>query len=176
MSDIDEVIGDWHTFLGLILEKTREAGFELSDFVQMDHICYRTKSKQNYQDKKSQLGRVGVLLGENMVNNRPISTFRLFSPLIYEKWRIDCVELPAPKDGKPFEEGLEHSEFVLYDDMQTFLSKHKDKEFDLRAIDRGINPELGYNFDKYSIKFHLLNLPTVVLLEAKLGIANINDN
>jgi predicted metalloenzyme YecM len=175
MEQTRTILGEWETFLATILRKTANAGFDLADFVQMDHICYRTVSAQNYNDKKTQLGAIGRLLGEAMVNGRPISTFRLTQPLIYEDWRIDAVELPAPKAGKDFEEGLEHVEFVLYDDMQTFINKHRDKDFDLRAADRGINPELGFSFDEYAIKFHLLNLPTVVYLENKLGITDIKD-
>lgn len=175
MNSAQTVIGDWEAFIQTILDKTVKAGFDLDDFFQMDHLCYRTVSLGNYAEKKDQLGSIGELLGETMVNGRPISTFRLNSPLIYDNWRIDAVELPAPKAGKDFEEGLEHVEYVLYDDMKTFMAKHSDKDFDKRAVDRGINPELGFEFDKYAIKFHLLNLPTVVYLENKLGITDVID-
>jgi predicted metalloenzyme YecM len=175
MDSIQGVIGDWESFIQTILDKTVKSGFDLSDFIQMDHICYRTTSINNYTQKKDELSKLGSLLGETMINGRPIATFRLNKPLIYQKWRVDAIELPAPKAGKVFSEGLEHVEFVLYDDMHTFINKYPGQDFDKRAIDRGINPELGFSFDKYAIKFHLLNLPTVVYLENKLGITDVAD-
>jgi predicted metalloenzyme YecM len=175
MSDLKEIIGDYSTFLDDILTRVQNEGFDLNDFVQIDHICYRTTSGENYAKKKKELEPVAKLLGETMVNERPISTFRLHTPVIHTPWRIDAIELPAPKAGSEHQEGLEHVEFVLYDDIPTFLEKYKDKPFQMSAADRGINPEIGLGLGEYSVKFHLLNLPTVVYLENKLGIHNIRD-
>lgn len=175
MDELEEVIGDYHSFLDDFLAEVEAAGFDLNDFVQLDHICYRTTSIENYQQKKKQFNRVGKLLGETMVNNRPIATIRLYEPIRHGKWRVDAVELPAPKAGAQHAEGLEHGEFVLYDDIPTFLQKYPDKEFNLKAADRGINPEIGFKLNKYAVKFHLLSLPVVVFLENKLDIDEVKD-
>jgi len=45
----------------------------------------------------------------------------------------------------------------------------------MQAADRGINPEIGFKLPSYTVKFHLLNLPTVVYLEAKLDIHDVRD-
>jgi len=147
----------------------------LTDFVQIDHMFYRTTSTENYVDKKAELESVARLLGETIVNGRPISTFRLKEPVIHTPWRIDAIELPAPKAGSEHQEGLEHIEFVLFDDIPTFLKKYEGKPFEMRAAKRGINPEIGLQLDELSVKFHLLSLPTVVYLEHKLGMDNIKD-
>lgn len=175
MPELTEVIGDYQTFLDTILTKVVDDGFDLEDFVQIDHMCYRTVSVENYSQKKNELATVAKLLGETMINGRPISTFRLNQPVRHNHWRIDAIELPAPKAGSGHGEGLEHIEFVLYDDMPTFLKKYQGKPFEMRAADRGINPEIGLQLGKYSVKFHLLNLPTVVYLEHKLGMDDIRD-
>jgi predicted metalloenzyme YecM len=175
MPDIKKVIGDYQTFLDDILTRVVGEGFDLGDFVQIDHMCYRTISAENYAQKKTELEGVARLLGENMINGRPISTFRLREPLIHKPWRIDAIELPAPKTGAEYTEGLEHIEFVLYDDLSDFLKKYDGKPFEMRAADRGINPEIGFQLGEYSVKFHLLNLPTVVYLEKKLGMDDIRD-
>lgn len=175
MSKLEAVIGDYPTFLDTILARVVEDGFDLSDFVQIDHMCYRTVSAENYAQKKDELEVVSKLLGETMVNGRPISTFRLNQPVRHDAWRIDAIELPAPKAGAEHTEGLEHIEFVLYDDIPAFLQKYAGKPFEMRAADRGINPEIGLRLGEYSVKFHLLNLPTVVYLEHKLGMDNIRD-
>jgi len=139
-------------------------------------MCYRTETIINYEDKKEELTEVATLLGSTVVNGREISTFRLDEPVSHDIWRVDAIELPAPKEGKPYPEGLEHVELVLFDDIETFLEKYKGKDFDLRAVNRGINPEIGYELgDGLSVKFHLLGLPTVIYLENKLGITSVSD-
>jgi predicted metalloenzyme YecM len=173
MSELAQIIGDYPSFLDDILGRVIAEGFDLSDFIQIDHMCYRTISLENYHSKKIELASVAKLLGETMVNDRPISTFRLNTPVRHATWRIDAIELPAPKKGNEYQEGLEHVEFVLYDDIPTFLGKYEGKPFEMNAADRGINPEIGLRLDGLSIKFHLLNLPTVIYLENKLGIHDV---
>jgi predicted metalloenzyme YecM len=176
MNDLTKIIGNYSDFLDIILAKVQTAGFDMSDFVQIDHVCYRTTSTENYLNKKAQLQDVAELLGEQIVNNRPISAFRLSQPIIHGQWRIDALELPAPKLGNKHLEGLEHIEFVIFDSIQTFLKKYKGKPFEMRAANRGVNPEIGLQLDEYSVKFHLLNLPTVIYIENKLGINEVIDS
>ena len=175
MSKLPKIIGDYDAFLRAITAEITAEGFDMTDFVQMDHRCYRTSSLENYTEKKTQIAEVAELLGETQVNGRPIATFRLHTPILFEQWRIDTLELPAPKPSKATSEGLEHVEFVLYDSIDAFLDKYKGKEFKLGAADRGINPEVGYNLPSYGVKFHLLNLPTVVYLESKLGLTEVQS-
>jgi len=175
MNTTQAIVGDYETFLKQLLQEVVEAGFDLADFSQIDHMCYRVSTVEQYQAKKQQLLTIGDLLGETQVNGRPISTFRLHTPVRYGQWRIDAVELPAPKEGAAMKEGLEHVEFVLFDSFEVFLKKHQDKQFDMRAATRGINPELGFKLPSYGIKFHLLSLPVVVFLEKKLGITDVKD-
>jgi predicted metalloenzyme YecM len=148
VSELKNIIGNYSEFLDEILGLVVDEGFEVSDFVQLDHMCYRTISNSNYEDKKVELASIAKLLGETLVNGRPISTFRLEAPVIHSLWRIDAIELPAPKAE----------------------SKHK-----LRAADRGVNPEISLQLGELSVKFHLLNLTTVVYLEQKLDMDDIKD-
>jgi uncharacterized protein len=175
MNNLQNIIGDYQGFLKQIVREIVEAGFDLADFVQMDHMCYRVVSLASYEAKKQQLSEVGRLLGETQVNGRPIATFRLREPVRYQNWRIDTVELPAPKVGSDMKEGLEHVELVLFDDQKDFLEKYADKQFEMHAADRGINPEIGFKLPTYTVKFHLLNLPTVLYLEHKLGVTDVRD-
>ncbi len=172
---LQQIVGGYNAFLKQIVSEIEDAGFDLDDFSQMDHMCYRVSSTEDYAAKKAELATVGKLIGENQVNGRPIATFRLAEPVRYDRWRIDALELPAPKPNTPTKEGLEHVELVLFDDKDDFLKKYADKGFDLKAADRGINPEIGYKLPSYTVKFHLLALPTVVYLEDKLGMTDIRD-
>lgn len=174
--NLQQIIGDYQSFLDDIIGRIKNEGFNMADFSQMDHMCYRTTSEQNYQDKKSKLMAVATLLTETEVNGRMICTFRLHKPVVHAGWRVDALELPAPKQGKECAEGLEHVELVLYDDMPTFLAKYEGKPFELQSADRGINPEIGLKLGEYKVKFHLLSLTTVCYLENKLGITKVVDN
>lgn len=175
MNTLQNIIGDYQAFLKQIVQEIKEEGFDLADFVQMDHMCYRVPSLELYEAKKQELATVGTLLGEFQVNGRPIATFRLHDPVRYEQWRIDAIELPAPKEGSETQEGLEHVELVLFDDKEDFLKKYADKQFDMRAADRGVNPEISFRLPTYTVKFHLLNLPTVLYLQSKLKMNGVRD-
>lgn len=175
MDELHTIIGDYPSFLTQVLQEIRDAGFDFTDFVQMDHMCYRVPSLERYELKKRELTKVGKLLGEAQINGRPIAVFRLNEPIYSEGWRIDSIELPAPKDGVEIKEGLEHVEMVLFDDMEAFLKKYSDKSFGMQAADRGINPDIVFRLPTYTVKFHLLNLPTVVYLEKKLGVTDVRD-
>jgi predicted metalloenzyme YecM len=175
MDELQNIIGDYTSFLKQILGEIEDEGFDLADFVQMDHMCYRVPSMVRYELKKHELSKTNKLLGEAQINARPIAVFRLSNPVLFGKWRIDTLELPAPKEGMETNERLEHVEFVLFDDIETFLNKYSDKHFDMKAADRDINPDIAYKLPTFTVKFHLLNLPTVVYLEKKLGIAEVRD-
>ncbi|HUB93475.1 MAG TPA: VOC family protein [Verrucomicrobiae bacterium] len=176
MDTLQAIIGDYPLFLKQILAEIKAEGFDLSDFVQMDHMCYRAPSLERYAVKKDALTNVGTLLGEAQINRRPIAVFRLDKPVYYEGWRIDTIELPAPKEGVATKEGLEHVEMVLFDDKETFLKKYSDKPFEMKAADRGVNPDIAFRLPTYTVKFHWLNLPTVIYLEQKLGMTDIRDS
>jgi predicted metalloenzyme YecM len=175
MNDLQTSIGDYRTFLRQILIEVADEGFDFADFVQMDHLCYRVASLEAYEVKKQELAEFGRLLGETQVNGRPIATFRLREPIMHDTWRIDTIELPAPKAGVSTPEGLEHVEFVLFDDQEDFLKKYAHKQFEMKSADRGINPEIAFKLPTYTVKFHLLSLPAVVYLENKLGIRAVRD-
>lgn len=175
VNTLQRITGDYRVFLIQILREMAAEGFDMADFVQLDHMCYRVASPDDYERKKTEFACVGWLLGETIVNGRPIAVFRLHKPVQHGRWRIDAIEVPAPKPGVLTREGLEHVEFVLFDDQKTFLEKYRGKRFELKAADRGINPEIAYKLPSYGVKFHLLSLTTVVYLERKLGLEYVRD-
>lgn len=176
MIDLKEIIGDYTSFIEEVLDAVEAERFDVNDFAQIDHICYRTTTFDQYREMQTALGSVANLIGETTVNGRPISTFRLIEPIYHDIWRIDAIELPAPKSDNPYEEGLEHLEFVIFDDIPNFLTKYEGKPFDLKAVDRGVNPEIGLQLGSgYAVKFHLLSLSAVHYIEQKLSIEEVND-
>lgn len=174
----NELLGNIEQFLDEIVEKLEELGIDLADLAIMDHACYRVETDDDYVAMKEKLSEIATLAGEISVNKRLISTLRLQDPIIYKGWRIDAIELPAPKEGAPYPEGLEHVEFVIYEDLRTFAEKYAHLDFEKRAIDRGVNPELGLKLpnSKLTVKFHRTPLLAVVeVIEPAMNITEVYD-
>lgn len=167
---LQKIIGDYDVFLAEIKLGIAQSGISIRDLAQLDHICYRTETNEQYEAKKQQLKSVAKLLGEVSVAGRPISTFKLLEPLMWYDQRIDAIELPAPKASSPYPEGLEHAEFVIFDSLEEFMTKYSHLEFDTKSIGRMPNPEIGLKLGRLGVKFHLLALTHVVFLEEQLGI------
>ena len=97
------------------------AGMRLRDYCaasgkpyEIDHLCYRVANLDRYETKKTELAQLGYLLSEAQVNGRPIATYKLKKPLEWSHGKyISLVELPAPKPGKNYSEGLEHFDGLL---------------------------------------------------------------
>lgn len=60
MDKLQNIIGDYRTFLKQILKEIVDEGFDLSDLVQMDHMCYRVPSVDLYEMKKRELTGVSM--------------------------------------------------------------------------------------------------------------------
>ena len=157
------MIKGYEPLLDLVIEK-------LSSIIDMssiacDHICYRVETEQRYQEIKTELTESSRLATESMVSERLISIFVLDKPLIYRGLSIDCIELPAPKITSYYKEGFEHVEFVIKD-LDQFIAEHQNLDFNHKAMDRPINPELGLRLnDHFQVKFHPLHILEVIQLE-----------
>lgn len=150
--------------------------------LEIDHICYRCDSVEEYLLVTRELTTFhGKLLVQGMIGGRPISTIVLNEPIAYKHWKIPCVEVPCPKKGRSYKSGLEHAEVVIGSATSTpfeskesllqFVAQHSspDIQFDCRAIDKHINADVSLSIDDVSIKFHLCGLKEVCLTEIDSG-------
>lgn len=175
MPELDAIIGNPHPFLDAIIAEIEQEGYDMADFVQIDHMCYRTTSLAQYDQKRRELATVATLLSENIINNRPIASFKLNEPFMHNTWRIDVIELPAPKPGSDYDAGLEHIEVVLYDDFDTFLKKYPRSDYARKAAKRVLNPDISLRLKTYTVKFHIISLSAATYLENAFDIRVIND-
>ena len=60
----------------------------MTDNREMDHICYRCESKEEYLFIISSLIKYGELLVESMIGGRPISVILLTQPIRYNSFEI----------------------------------------------------------------------------------------
>jgi hypothetical protein len=152
-----------------------------------DHVCWRTESMKEYKDLTMALRHFAgaTLLIESIIGGRPIATFKL-KPGIFcpeSKRDVTILEIPSPKEGSPYSQGLEHVEFVLCNDgasssspindaihestLEKFMILHSDIKWNVKAKNKKVNPDVSLNleldgFGACSIKFHLLPLAKVI--------------
>ncbi len=154
-------------FLDSLFDQLDQVGLSLSG-KEIDHICYRTSSEENYKSTKIIAESLGTLLIESDVNGRLIATYRLHQPLSYKDWLIPLLEIPAPKPGKITREGLEHIEVIIDESFQSFIKRYPHLSFQLKAMQKEINPDIELELNGCSIKFHHQSLENVIEYERKI--------
>lgn len=163
-----EILGDFKTFIADTSKGLEKAGIDRSELAMMDHVCYRVETIERYKEMFRSLGTLTNMIGEVDVAGRPIATFELDEPLRADGWVVPYLELPAPKEGSPYPEGLEHAELVVIGDVEKFAQHHSDLPFNRKGMDKVINPELGLKTDGLSVKFHEQPLGAVVRIEERI--------
>lgn len=162
----DEFYLKSHEFFNKLDKSLSSTNFSIKPHWNIDHICYRVDTQEKYNLLKDKFSNFAVKLIESQINGRPITTFKLNKPLKYSKWKIDLLELPAPKKGKKTKEGFEHIEIVCnhsFDQLSQDL-----KYFPLKkdGLTKDFNQELACNINGTNLKFHHVSLESVVTLEA----------
>ncbi|MHB8442874.1 MAG: VOC family protein [Patescibacteria group bacterium] len=164
MDNIEDILGDYTKFLDNIFGNLDRFQINVSNYY-MDHICYRVSTFSLYEEKKISLSEIAELLLENEVGGRLISKFKLFHPLIYRDREISIIELPSPKEGTSYEDGLEHVEFVINMSLVDFRSLYSNIDFNLEGQSKNFNADVAVTFGKYTAKFHEQSLEEVVRIE-----------
>ena len=173
---VKRIIGDYQAFIEDIDAGLRSAGIDRAELSMMDHICYRVETTERYFQMLTRCAEIGTLLGETDVNGRPIATFELNEYLEAAEWVVPYLELPAPKEGSLYGEGLEHAELVVIGGLDRFKMKHAKLTFKEAGMGKSINPELGLKIGDLSVKFHEQQLGSVVRIEKQLGITKADQS
>lgn len=154
-------------FLDKMSSALKAVNLDLTNF-ELDHLCYRTETMEQYRSLKAQLCLNNELMHEAIIGGRAICSFKLAKPLEYDKWRISLLELPAPKSGSFYPLGFEHAEFVV-PHMQNFIQQRSDLAWDSSGLKKDHNPEIKLGLaPDVNIKFHLVSLEKLVLSERKM--------
>lgn len=160
-------------FLSRCFIELKNKSFVLENHWHIDHLCFRTESNESYERFKLEFSRFSTLLIESEVNGRLISTFKLSTPLSYEGFDIDLLELPAPKKGKIVKEGFEHFEVVSDLSFEELKARFKNIPIDESGTKKLFNKELEFCFNDFAVKFHHQSLESVINLENNHLIDNI---
>lgn len=163
-----EVIGDPIVFLEDLFSRISDIELNVENY-ELDHICYRVGSIDEYKIKKEELASHGELLIESMVNGRMISTFKLHGPIVYKNRKIFLLELPSPKHLHSYASGLEHVEFVTKEPLQKIVDRYPQYSFEVFGIHKKINADITLKLGDYCIRFHNQSLEEVINLEKRMS-------
>jgi uncharacterized protein len=164
---LEDIIGDPQFFLEELFSKISDIELKVDNY-ELDHICYRVQSLDEYKIKKEELKNFGELLVESIVNGRLISTFKLNDPILYKNRKIFLIELPAPKPMHSYPSGLEHAEFVTKEPLQKIIDRYPQYSFEAFGIHKKINADITLKLGNYCIRFHNQSLEEIIKMEKKL--------
>jgi predicted metalloenzyme YecM len=159
---------DAQVFLKRLFEALDLRGIQLEHHWNLDHLCYRVSSLEDYNKYKEYLHAFGEFLVESNVNGRPIATYKLSHPISFQHWQIYLVELPAPKAGKKTIDGFEHAEVVCDISFEEIKKRFSAESFDESGTKKDINPELELMLDDIALKFHHDTLESIIAHEKSL--------
>jgi predicted metalloenzyme YecM len=164
---VKEIIGNYEVAVLNAEVLLHENGIMLDDLVQCDTVCYRVETNERYGEVKQGLVRAAILLNEVEINGRLIASFALNEPLSAGgQHAISYIELPQPKPGSHYEEGIDHVQFVTRLPLSHFQDKYRSIPFDEKGLANQLNPLLKLAGEDISIKFHDKHMGAVVAFES----------
>lgn len=169
---LDEKLGPMAPFVIGLLRELDALGIDLLH-PEIDHLCYRAASLDEYLILRDRLADAGDLLVEGMIGGRPIATYRLHQPLKIQMLskdgraldiRVPCIELAAPKPGRNHQAGLEHIELVVAS-LAALIAAYPQLAFKTGNMGDSRNPDVGLMLSSGQVKFHLRSLEAVIAEE-----------
>jgi len=136
---LEETIGDYNVFVLTGLQHLAQVGIDIQG-MPIDHIAYRVADINTFDSKKIALLRLSKAWAENEHNGRLIAKFVLRDPIVIDDRQISLIELPSPKPGIHYNNGLEHFEVVTDDNLDNIrvllesLRKNEKLSIDTSAL------------------------------------------
>jgi predicted metalloenzyme YecM len=167
--NLNSILGDPEPFVKSLIAELRQVGIDIGKNT-IDHICYKPEIYAEYEKLKRDLGNIGELLAEAMINKRPIATYELTTPLLINGYVIPLIELAAPKPGVVKKSHYEHFEVVLKDEsLIEFKRRYHALDWDTSKIQDVYNPDITVKLKSGLVKFHPESLKTVIVRENARG-------
>jgi len=158
---LEKILGSPEEFLDDLFNQLSDLSIDVSD-LEMDHICYRVETMEDYNSLKHQLQELGKILSDKIIGGRPITVIQLNKTYHYRDRSIDIIELPSPKSGSHYYNGYEHVEFVTNSSLENFISTIFYIGFDIKGMKKSINRDVRLQLDGCAVKFHEHSLKYVI--------------
>ncbi len=181
----DLMIQDLDAFMTKIEALASMLCLDLS-LAQADHIALRINDTETAQQAHQAWSQYGKVISQANINGRPIIVIEFDKALESNGWKMECLELPYPAEGKTYPtESWEHVEFVIPSHAQTadeFLAdlKHSYPQFGAqfeKLDEMGVkiklsspkgegerlnNPTVAFKYQGVCIKLHPHSLKRIV--------------
>ncbi|MGR5133070.1 VOC family protein [Vibrio alfacsensis] len=155
-------------------------------FAQADHIALRINDRDTAEAAHEAWSQYGKVISQAKINGRPIIVIAFEQALESRGWKIECLELPYPAEGKIYPtESWEHVEFVIPSHAETADEFLADLKYTYPAFgerfeqleemgvkiklsspkgegERLNNPTVAFKFQGVCIKLHPHSLKRIV--------------
>ncbi len=179
------MIQDLDAFMAKIEALSSLLCLDLS-LAQADHIALRINDVETAELAHQAWAQYGKVISQAQINGRPIIVIEFDKALESRGWKLECLELPYPAEGKTYPaESWEHVEFVIPSHAQTadeFLAdlKHTYSQFGAqfeKLEEMGVktklsspkgegerlnNPTVAFKYQGVCIKLHPHSLKRIV--------------
>lgn len=160
----DKIYREAEYFLEMLYHRLSD--FNLSS---PDHLCFRTETRKEYENFKQEFSAFSSLLIESKIGGRDIATYKLKTPIEFKDWKVDVIEIPAPKENANYASGFEHAEFVIKESFEQYIAKFPTVKWNLKSSHKAINPEIRFEvMQGVSVKFHHQSLEQVIKIEKQM--------
>ena len=120
------LIGDYAAFYDTQLKRLDAAGINARSFA-LSHLAFRTRTFDEYLERRAAIERYCRANVENVWNGRPISKLLLAEPLeVADGVGCELIELIPPVHRERYRMGLEHVGIVVGDGVDDFARAHRD--------------------------------------------------
>jgi predicted metalloenzyme YecM len=156
------ILDNYQSFLDSLIEKIEAQGVDISKY-ELDHFGYQASSDEDYDSLKSSFLNIAELLSEEVVGGRRVGIFKFNNPLPYRNSLISAVELVAPKTGQVCPSALEHAEFIIDENFDSFTQKYPNLPWDKSKVNQPMFPMVNLKLDEYvQVKFHYKHVLDIV--------------
>ena len=148
------VLDNYSKFLDKLFADIELKQIDVSAF-NLDHIGYQCSSNDDYDVLKPEVEKIAKLASENIVGGRRVGIFQLNSPISYKERSIPAIEIIAPKEGQVCPSALEHAEFVINEDFESFVGKYPSLDWDKSKANQPTFPMVNLKLSEFTqVKFH----------------------
>lgn len=158
----NNILNNCEQFLDELTQKVNELGIDVFGY-ELDHVGYQSSSNEDYDRLKPEFREIGEMVAENIVGGRRVGIFKLERKLKYRNYAISAIELIAPKADEVCPSALEHAEFVIPEDFETFMKKYPTVAWDISSVSHDVFPMVKLKLsDHTQVKFHKTNVLKMV--------------